>query len=127
MVGYELISGQGDICASATILLTGLGFVVSSLSMYYHGMGGYGEAQDWNNMPIIKWEKRHGEWEQIMYHGLYKDYQTDEQYTYKWIPLEQQMGFIQDRPPAECHVFCSPGMRKRVDEILLTVPKETYN
>jgi len=120
VLGYEILSNQGDYCASATIILSGIGFLVSMISMYYHGMG-------WNNMPVLKWVRVGLVWEQRLSYGKYSEYQMDDQYTYKWMPQQQEMGFIQDNPPAECCVICSPGMRERANEIIAAMPKETYN
>ena len=126
MIGYEILTNQGSYCASAAIIISGLGFIASMISMYYDGMGGY-QAENWNNMPVLKWMKVGLIWEQRLTYGKYAEYQMDDQYTYKWLTQEQEMGFVQDSPPAECYVFCSDGMRERVNEIISNMPKETYN
>jgi hypothetical protein len=127
VVGYEILSNQGDYCASATIIITGLGFFASLLSMYIYGTPGYSHAHDWANTPILKWHHTLGEWVQILSYGKYSDYQLDDQYTYKWIAKAARMGFIQDDPPSTCYIICSEGMRKSVDEIIANTAKGTYN
>jgi hypothetical protein len=126
VIGYEVITNTGSYCASAAILVSGLGFIASMISMYYHGMGMSG-ASNWSNMPILKWVRCNDKWEQRLSYGKYAEYQMDSAYTYQWMTPQQEMGFVQDAPPAECFVICSEGMRKAVDEIISTMPKETYN
>ena len=127
MLGYEILSNQGDYCASATIILSGIGFLVSMISMYYHGMNKCGGTTDWSSIPILKWVRVGLVWEQRLSYGKYSDYQMDISYTYKWLNTHQEMGFVQDNPPAKVTIICSPGMRKAVDKIILNMPKETYN
>lgn len=127
MLGYELLAAEGSNGASLVIIATGLVFAVSLLQWYFHGMGGYDDTTNWNSMPVLTWKQQTGKWVLVLSYGRYADYVNDTSFTYKWIQSEGEMGFVQDDPPAECTVFCSPGMRVAVDEIIKNTPQEYYN
>lgn len=126
MVGYDLISNSGFNVMNILLVLLNFGLAGTLISLYYYGMGG-GAHSDWDHVPIRKWVKKNGAWEQVLTYGKYADYQLDVRYDYRWMSEVKEMGFIEDDPPPECYIICSPGMQEAVDEIIKNTPKGTYN
>lgn len=126
MIGYESLISVGPNCS---ILVLSFAFALTSiyvaLSTFYWG-NEWATPENYDHVPILKWVKDQHGWKQVVIYGKYRDYFDNKAFDWTWHHRCKGYCFVEEVPPPEVFIFCSPGMKTAVNEIISNTSKETY-